>query len=110
MACNRSCSAVRTISFRTTPMGSATRSRTPGSDRQYVVPRWAHNTDGTTEPTTDPAPMTAWIVLLALTVAFALAARGVHPNEPPLPPGYDGQRQLAELQALVATDTNARRP
>jgi hypothetical protein len=54
--------------------------------------------------------MTAWIVLLALTVAFALAARRVHPNEPPLPPGYDGQRQLAELRALVATDTNARRP
>jgi hypothetical protein len=51
--------------------------------------------------------MTAWIVLLALTVGFTLAARRVHPNEPPLPPGYDGQRQLAELRALVATDTNA---
>ena len=54
--------------------------------------------------------MIAWIVLLALTVAFTLAARRGRPNEPPLPPGYDGQRQLAELQALVATDTNARRP
>ena len=34
--------------------------------------------------------MTAWIVLLALTVAFTLTVRHGRPNEPPLPPGYDG--------------------
>ena len=54
--------------------------------------------------------MTAWIVLLALTVAFTLAVRHGRPNEPPLPPGYDGERQLAELRARGATYTNARKP
>jgi hypothetical protein len=47
--------------------------------------------------------MTAWIVLLVLTVAFTLAVRHGRPNEPPLPPGYDGERQLDELRARGAT-------
>ena len=54
--------------------------------------------------------MTAWIVLLAPTAAFTLAARRGRHNEPPLPPGYDGERQLAELRARGATATNMRRP
>jgi hypothetical protein len=54
--------------------------------------------------------MTAWIVLLALAVLFALAVRHGRSNEPPLPPGYDGERQLAELRALVNACTNIRLP
>ena len=54
--------------------------------------------------------MTAWIVLLALVALFAAAAWRRGPAEPPLPPGYDGERQLAELRALVACRTNVRLP
>jgi hypothetical protein len=54
--------------------------------------------------------MTAWIVLLALTVAFTLAVRHGRPHEPPLPPGYDGDRQLDELRARGARCTYTRRP
>jgi hypothetical protein len=36
--------------------------------------------------------MTAWIVLLAVTVAFALAARRSRRDDLSLPPGYDGER------------------
>jgi hypothetical protein len=54
--------------------------------------------------------MTAWIVLGAVTVLFALALRHGHPKEPPLPPGYDGERQLAELHALTTACANVRRP
>jgi hypothetical protein len=45
--------------------------------------------------------MTALIVLFAVTVLFALALRPSRPKEPPLPAGYDGERQLAELRALT---------
>ena len=54
--------------------------------------------------------MTAWIVLLALTVLFALAVRHGRSDEPPLPPGYDGERQLAELRGLINACTNVRVP
>ena len=50
--------------------------------------------------------MTAWIALLAVTILFTMALRHGRLKEPPLPPGYDGERQLAELHALIA----ARRP
>ena len=46
--------------------------------------------------------MTAWITLFALTVLFALALRHGRSKELPMPPGYDGERQLAELHALIA--------
>jgi hypothetical protein len=45
--------------------------------------------------------MTAWIVLSGLTALAALALRHGRPEDPPLPQGYDGERQLAELRALV---------
>ena len=54
--------------------------------------------------------MTAWILLLALTVLFALALRHGHGGEPPLPSGYDRERQLAELRALVASRRDVRLP
>jgi hypothetical protein len=47
--------------------------------------------------------MTSWIVLLALIIAFTVAVRHGRPAGPPLPPGYDGERQLAELLARVRT-------
>jgi hypothetical protein len=50
--------------------------------------------------------MTAWIDLFAVTILFTLALRRGRPKEPPLPPGYDGERQLAELHALTAVRTN----
>ena len=46
--------------------------------------------------------MAAWITLFALTVLFALALRHGRSKELPMPPGYDGERQLAELHALIA--------
>ena len=54
--------------------------------------------------------MTPWIVLLALTVLFALAVRHGHAKEPPLPSGYDRERQLAELRALAVACTHVRLP
>ena len=54
--------------------------------------------------------MTAWILLLALTALFALAVRHGRPAEPRLPSGSDGERQLAELRALVSSTTNIRLP
>ena len=54
--------------------------------------------------------MTAWIVLLALVALFALAVRHGRPADPPMPSGYDGERQLAELRALVSARTNVRLP
>ena len=54
--------------------------------------------------------MTAWIALFAATVLFALALRHGRAKEPPLPPGYDGERQLAELHALTAAYTPMRLP
>ncbi len=54
--------------------------------------------------------MTAWIALFAMSLLFTLALRHGRPEEPPLPPGYDGERQLAELRARIATCTNARFP
>lgn len=54
--------------------------------------------------------MTAWIVLAALVALFALAVRHGRPADPPLPSGYDGERQLAELRALVSSCPNIRLP
>ena len=54
--------------------------------------------------------MTAWIVLLALVALFTLAVRHGRPTDPPLPSGYDGERQLAELRGLVNACTNVRLP
>jgi hypothetical protein len=54
--------------------------------------------------------MTAWIVLLALVALFTLAVRHGRPAEPRVPAGYDGERQLAELRALVSSTTNVRLP
>jgi hypothetical protein len=52
--------------------------------------------------------MTTWIVLAALVVLFALAVRRRRSEDPPLPPGYDGERQLAELRALAIASASAR--
>jgi hypothetical protein len=54
--------------------------------------------------------MTAWIVLLALVALFTLAVRHGRSAEPRVPSGYDGERQLAELRALVSSPTNVRLP
>ena len=54
--------------------------------------------------------MTAWIVLLALVALFTLAVRYGRPTDPPMPTGYDGERQLAELRALIGATTNVRLP
>lgn len=54
--------------------------------------------------------MTAWIVLLALAVLFTLAVRHDRRSDPPMPSGYDGERQLAELRGLVSATTNIRLP
>ena len=54
--------------------------------------------------------MTSWILLLALIALFTLAVRHGRANEPPVPPGYDGERQLAELRGLVNACTNVRLP
>jgi hypothetical protein len=51
----------------------------------------------------ETAYMTAFITLLALAAFFALALRRGRPEQPPLPAGYDGERQLAELRALIVT-------
>ena len=61
-------------------------------------------------PGTHPLRMTAWIALLAVTVLFILALRHGRLDEPPLPPGYDGERQLAELRARLGASTNVRLP
>jgi hypothetical protein len=49
--------------------------------------------------------MTAWITLFALTVLIALALQRTRPDQPPLAAGYDGERQLTELRALITTPT-----
>jgi hypothetical protein len=54
--------------------------------------------------------MTAWITLIALTVLFALSLRHGRSEEPPMPPGYDGERQLAELHALISACSPLRLP
>jgi hypothetical protein len=54
--------------------------------------------------------MTAWIVLAAVALLFALALRHGASKEPSLPPGYEGERQLAELRALIASRTTVRLP
>ena len=53
--------------------------------------------------------MTAWIVLLAATVLFTLTVRHGRPQEPPLPSGYDGERQLAELRAVIPSRPHVHR-
>ena len=60
--------------------------------------------------TAHPFFMTAWITLFALTVLFALALRHGRSKELPMPPGYDGERQLAELHALIAARNPLRLP
>ena len=50
--------------------------------------------------------MTAWIDFFAVTILFALALRHGRPKEPPLPPGYDGERLRAELCALSDARTD----
>jgi hypothetical protein len=57
-----------------------------------------------------PSPMTAWITLFALTVLIALALRHGRSTELPMPPGYDGERQRAELHALIAAHDPVRLP
>ncbi len=47
--------------------------------------------------------MTSWILLAALTALFVWVARRGRTADPPLPPGYDGERQLAELRGLRQT-------
>jgi hypothetical protein len=54
--------------------------------------------------------MTAWITLFALTVLFALALRHGRSKKLPMPPGHDGERQLAELHALIAARNPLRLP
>jgi hypothetical protein len=54
--------------------------------------------------------MTSWILLLALIALFALAVWHGRSADPPLPRGYDGERQLAELRALTQARTNVRLP
>lgn len=54
--------------------------------------------------------MTSWIVLIALVALFTLAVRHGRSNDPPVPRGYDGERQLAELRGLVAASVNVRLP
>lgn len=43
-------------------------------------------------------PMSAWTLVSALTVLFAVALARGRPDGQRLPPGYDGDRQLAELR------------
>jgi hypothetical protein len=54
--------------------------------------------------------MTSWIVLLALVALFTLAVRHGRRPDLTLPRGYDGERQLAELRALVTCSKNVRLP
>jgi hypothetical protein len=57
--------------------------------------------------------MTSWIVLLvllALIALFALAVRHGRSSDPPLPRGYDGERQIADLRGLTAACANVRLP
>jgi hypothetical protein len=54
--------------------------------------------------------MTAWIALFTMTILFTLALRHGRSKDPPLPPGYDGERQLVELRALAAAATKIRLP
>jgi len=54
--------------------------------------------------------MTAWIVLLALTALFILALRHGSPGDPAPPPGYERERQLAELRAMTSVLNHGRLP
>ena len=54
--------------------------------------------------------MTPWITLFALTVLFALALRHGRSQGLPMPPGYDGERQLAELHELITARSPLRLP
>jgi hypothetical protein len=56
----------------------------------------------------ETSAMTAWITLITLTVLFTLALRRPRADQPSLPAGYDGERQLAELRALITTTTTER--
>ena len=54
--------------------------------------------------------MSAWITLFVLTILFVLALRHGRSKELPMPPGYDGERQRAELQALMSARSPLRLP
>ena len=54
--------------------------------------------------------MTSWLLLLALITLFALAVRHGRTTDPPLPRGYDGERQIAELRGITAACANVRLP
>ena len=54
--------------------------------------------------------MTSWLLLLALITLFALAVRHGRTTDPPLPRGYDGERQVAELRGITAACANVRLP
>jgi hypothetical protein len=54
--------------------------------------------------------MTSWLVLLALIALFTLAVRRGRATDPPLPRGYDGERQIAELRGITAACANVRLP
>jgi hypothetical protein len=54
--------------------------------------------------------MTAWILLTVLVILFALAVRRDRRSDPTLPSGYEGERQLAELRALIASCAPTPRP
>jgi hypothetical protein len=50
--------------------------------------------------------MTSWIVLCTLIALFTFLARRGRSGEPPLPAGYEGERQLAELRAHPSHPTD----
>jgi hypothetical protein len=52
--------------------------------------------------------MTAWIVFLAVTALFTFALRHGRAKEQLLPPGYDGERQRAELLAMTGSGNDRR--
>ena len=54
--------------------------------------------------------MASWILLLALIALFTLAVRRGRAVDPPLPRGYDGERQIAELRGITAACANVRLP
>jgi hypothetical protein len=54
--------------------------------------------------------MTSWILLAALVALFVWVVRSHRSTDPPLPPGYDGERQLAELRGLRQARANVRLP
>jgi hypothetical protein len=50
--------------------------------------------------------MAPWIVLCIVSLLFTLLVWRGRSTEPPLPAGYEGERQLAELRAQPHRATN----